>query len=79
VRYDRGDGTGPQPIADGIVVGGLQFTYRDAAGTVLAAVPLNATDRLQIHQVDVTVVGQMILADPDPPFTFASSVKLRNR
>ena len=79
VRYNRGDGAGPQPIADGIVVGGLQFTYRDAAGTVLAAVPLNATDRLRIHQVDITVVGQMMLADPDPPFTFASSVTLRNR
>jgi Tfp pilus assembly protein PilW len=79
VRYNRGDGAGTQPMADGIVAGGLQFTYRDGAGSVLAAVPLNATDRLRVRQVDITLVGQMVLTDPDPPFTFASSVKLRNR
>jgi type II secretory pathway pseudopilin PulG len=79
VRYDLGDGAGAQPIADGIVAGGLQFTYRDVGGSVLAAVPLSATDRLRIRQVDITLVGQMVLTDPDPPFTFATSVKLRNR
>src|SRR5262249_21820688 len=79
VRYNLGDGAGAQPIADGIVPGGLQFTYRDSGGTVLAAVPLSATDRLRIRLVDITLVGQMILPDPDPPFTFTTSVKLRNR
>jgi len=79
VRYDVGDGAGPQPIADGIVSGGLQFSYRDSAGTVLGAVPLSATDRLRVQQVDITLVGQMVLSDPDPPFTFTTSVKLRNR
>jgi hypothetical protein len=79
VRYNRGDGNGPQPIAESIVTNGLQFRYRDAAGAELTAVPLSATDRLQIRQIDITIVARMVLADPDPPFTFASSVKLRNR
>ena len=79
IRYDRGDGTGPQPIADGLVPTGLQFTYRDATGTALPALPLSATDRLRIRQIDITLVAQMILPNPDPPFTFASSVQLRNR
>jgi type II secretory pathway component PulJ len=79
VRYNLGTGAGPEPIAEGIVTGGLQFTYRDVNGTVLAAVPLSATDRLQVRQVDITLVGQISVADPDPPFTFSTSVKLRNR
>lgn len=79
VRYDRGNGAGAQAIAEGIVTNGLQFTYRDGCGVVLATVPLSVTDRLKVRQVDISLVGQMILTDPDPPFTFASSVKLRNR
>jgi Tfp pilus assembly protein PilW len=79
VRYDRGDGAGAQPIAEGIVTNGLQFRYWDAAGTELTAVPLNATDRLKIRRVGITIVGQMTLTDPDPSVTFASSIALRNR
>jgi Tfp pilus assembly protein PilW len=78
VRYNRGDVAGAQPIAEGIVAGGLQFTYRDAAGAVLAPVPLSATNLNLIKQVDIMIRGQMTLTDPDPPFTFESSVKLRN-
>jgi len=77
VRYDRGDGTGAQPIADGMVA--LTFTYRDASGAVLGALPLSETDRLRVRQLDLALQGQMILPDPDPPFTFTSSLKLRNR
>jgi Tfp pilus assembly protein PilW len=77
VRYDRGDGAGAQPIADGMV--GLTFAYRDASDTVLGALPLSVSDLLRIRQVDIALAGQMTLTDPDPPFTFASSIKLRNR
>jgi type II secretory pathway pseudopilin PulG len=77
IRYNRGDGGGAQPIADGIV--GLTFTYRDDADAILTPLPLTAANRLRIRQVDVTLAGQMILTDPDPPFAFAQSVKLRNR
>lgn len=77
VRYDRGDGAGAQPSADGMLA--LTFTYRDASGAVLGALPLSETDRLRVRQLDLALQGQMILPDPDPPFTFTSSLKLRNR
>jgi Tfp pilus assembly protein PilW len=79
LRYNRGDGAGAQPIADGIVADGLQFTYRDANGAVLAALPLSEPDRLRVRVIDVALVGQTVIANPDPPFTFASSIRLRNR
>lgn len=72
------DCTTPCPIADYIVAGGLQFSYRDAGGAALS-VPVSAADRLLIRQVDVAVQVQPALADADPPITFASSTKLRNR
>lgn len=78
VRYDRGDGSGARAIADNLVSNGLQFTYRDAGGNVLSA-PVSAANLLLIQQVDITVRGQMTLANPDPPFAFSSTVKLRNR
>lgn len=68
----------PCPIADYIVAGGLQFSYRDAAGVAMST-PVSAADRLLIRQVDVAVQVQSALADADPPITFASSTKLRNR
>jgi Tfp pilus assembly protein PilW len=72
------DCTTPCPIADYIVAGGLQFSYRDAAGAALT-LPVSAADRLLIRQVDVEVQVQPALADADPPITFASSARLRNR
>jgi Tfp pilus assembly protein PilW len=78
LRYDRGDGAGPQLVADNLVTNGLQLVYRDAAGAILAA-PVSAADRFRIRSVDVTVQGQMSLSDPDPPFRFSTGVKLRNR
>jgi prepilin-type N-terminal cleavage/methylation domain-containing protein len=70
--------TTPCPIADYLVAGGLQFAYRDAAGTLLAA-PVTGANRLLIRQIDVSVQVQTALADASPPTTFASSAKLRNR
>jgi Tfp pilus assembly protein PilW len=79
LRFDRGDGGGAQLVANNIVVSGLQLVYRDAAGVVLPT-PVSAANRPLIQSVDITVQGQMSLAtDPDPPFTFFTSVKLRNR
>lgn len=77
IRYNRGDGAGAQPIAEGIVA--LAFTYRDASDAILTPLPLTAANRLRIRQVDVSLSGQMVVSDPDPPFTFAVSVQLRNR
>jgi Tfp pilus assembly protein PilW len=77
VRYNRGDGAGAQPIAEGMLA--LTFTYRDANNAVLTPLPLTVANRQLVQQVDVTLQAQMTLADPDPAFTFSSSVKLRNR
>lgn len=77
------DCTTPCPIADYIAAGGLQFSYRDAAGGCLGGdclgVPVSAADRLLIRQVDVAVQVQPALGDADPPFRFESSTQLRNR
>ena len=78
IRYDRGDGAGLQPIADDIAVGGLIFAYRDATNTLLAA-PVSAAERALIRRVDMTVRGQTSPASSDPPFTFSSTARLRNR
>jgi prepilin-type N-terminal cleavage/methylation domain-containing protein len=72
------DCTTPCPIADYIAAGGLQFSYRDAAGAALS-VPVSAANRLLIRQVDVSVQVQPALADADPLPPFASSTQLRNR
>jgi Tfp pilus assembly protein PilW len=72
------DCTTPCPIADYIAAGGLQFSYRDAAGAALP-MPVSAANRLLIRQVDVAVQVQPALADADPLPPFQSSTKLRNR
>lgn len=65
-------------IADYVTADGLEFTYRDAAGNVLAT-PVTGAARLAIRQIDVTVRVQPALADADRPFAFTSSATLRNR
>jgi type II secretory pathway pseudopilin PulG len=79
VRYNRGDGAGSQPIAEGMLA--LTFAYWDDQNppNVLTPLPLSVANRLKIRQVDITLQAQMTLTDPDPAFTFSSSVKLRNR
>jgi Tfp pilus assembly protein PilW len=74
--YNRGDGTGAQPIAEGLVA--LTFVYRDANDVVLTA-PVSAAQLKDIRQIDIALQGQMVMANPDPPFSFSSSIKLRNR
>jgi Tfp pilus assembly protein PilW len=83
--------TTPCPIADYLVAGGLEFTYRRADGTIITP-PVTAADRLAIKQIDVTVQVQPALVDADAPYVpppscasvrptlcFTSSTRLRNR
>jgi type II secretory pathway pseudopilin PulG len=72
------DCTTPCPLADYLVAGGLQLTYRDADGTVLPA-PVSAANLPRIRRVDITLRAQMVLADPNPPVAVTSAVELRNR
>jgi hypothetical protein len=53
----------------------MVFTYRDEAGAILGAVPLNATDRVLVRYVDVLITGE---TDSGEPVEYASRVALRN-
>ncbi len=53
----------------------LTFTYFDAGGGVLGAVPLNAVDRAMIRYVEVMMDG---VTDTGEPVTYTTRIALRN-
>ncbi len=69
----RNNGTGDQVILRGIQV--LTFTYFDAAGNPLAAVPLSAANRALVRHVGVFIQGQ---TDRGEPVTYSTRIALRN-
>jgi len=56
-------------------VNDMTFTYFDAAGAVLGAVPLNALDRSLVRFVEVMIDGE---TDEGEPVTFTTRIALRN-
>lgn len=70
---DNGDPGGPVVVLNS--VNNVVFTYRDAAGNVLGAVPLNAMDRFRVRYVDLFITGQ---TDSGEPVEYTSRVALRN-
>ena len=69
----RDNGTGPLVILRGIT--NMSFTYMDADGNVLGAVPLSATDRFLVRFVDLNISGT---TDNGEPVDYTSRVALRN-
>jgi prepilin-type N-terminal cleavage/methylation domain-containing protein len=72
-ELSRDNTTGAVVILRGI--NNMVFTYRDEAGAILGAVPLNATDRVLVRYVDVLITGE---TDSGEPVEYASRVALRN-
>ena len=72
-ELSRDNGTGAIVILRGLT--NLTFTYRDAEGNVLGAVPLNATDRFDVRFVDMDLTGQ---TDDGEPVNYTARVALRN-
>ena len=82
VTWAYNAGTGELLRSDGFVamtvLRGLQnvtFTYYDANGAVLGAVPLNALDRASVRFVEVTLDG---LSDQGEPVNYTARIALRN-
>ncbi len=53
----------------------LTFTYFDANGAVLGAVPLNALDRAMVRYVEIAIAGT---TDRGEPVNYTTRVALRN-
>jgi prepilin-type N-terminal cleavage/methylation domain-containing protein len=82
VTYAYNAGTGELVRSDGFVamtiVRGLQnltFTYYDANGNVLGAVPLNALDRALVRFVEVMMDGE---SERGEPVSYTARIALRN-
>jgi len=82
ITYGFNPGTGELVRFDGFVamtilrgVNNLTFTYFDAAGAVLGAVPLNALDRALVRYVEVMIDGETDLGEP---VSYTTRVALRN-
>lgn len=60
-------------ILDG--VNDLEFTYFDETGTVLANLPLSATDRAAVRHVNITIDG---VTQRGEPVSYTTRVALRN-
>jgi prepilin-type N-terminal cleavage/methylation domain-containing protein len=69
----RNDGTGDQVILRGIQA--LTFSYFDADGNQLAAVPLSAANRALVRFVDVNIQG---LTQRGEPVVYTTRIALRN-
>lgn len=71
---DFGDGTGLQPLADGIQ--SLQFRYFDATDTEIPAANL-AANLANIRRISIALTARS--ASPGPPSTFSISSTVRPR
>lgn len=69
----RNNGTGDQVILRGVQ--NLTFTYFDAAGNELAAVPLSAANRALIRFVGINIQGE---TDRGEPVAYTTRIALRN-
>lgn len=69
----RNNGTGDQVILRGIQ--NLEFTYFDADGNELTAVPLSAANRAQVRYVGINIEGE---TDRGEPVIYTTRVALRN-
>jgi prepilin-type N-terminal cleavage/methylation domain-containing protein len=69
----RNNGTGDQVILRGIQ--GMTFTYFDADGNELTAVPLSAANRALIRFVGINIQGE---TDRGEPVTYTTRIALRN-
>lgn len=69
----RFDGNAAMVILRGL--NDITFTYFDAAGAVLGAVPLNALDRAAVRYVEVTIDGE---TDHGEPVNYTTRIALRN-
>ena len=69
----RNNGTGDQVILRGIT--NMAFTYFDANGTQLAAVPLTPANRALVRYVGINIEGE---TDRGEPVVYTTRVALRN-
>jgi len=69
----RNNGTGDQVILRGVQ--NLTFSYFDAAGNELAAVPLSAANRAAVRYVGISIAGE---SDRGEPVIYATRIALRN-
>ncbi|MEN8164148.1 MAG: prepilin-type N-terminal cleavage/methylation domain-containing protein [Acidobacteriota bacterium] len=69
----RNNGTGDQVILRGVQA--LTFTYFDATGNPLAAVPLSAANRALVRFVGINIQGQ---TDRGEPVAYTTRIALRN-
>jgi prepilin-type N-terminal cleavage/methylation domain-containing protein len=69
----RDNGNGPQVILRGIQA--FTFTYFDAVGNELNAVPLSAANRDLVRFVGINIQGQ---TDQGEPVTYSTRIALRN-
>ncbi len=72
-ELSRDNGTGAVVILNGLT--NLTFTYLDADGNVLGALPLNAMDRFEVRYVDLNMSG---VTDAGEPVDYTTRVALRN-
>ncbi len=82
VTYAYNAGTGELVRFDGALamtvlrgLNGMTFTYFDANGAVLGAVPLNALDRAMVRYVEVMMDGE---TDSGEPVNYTTRIALRN-
>jgi len=82
VTYGYNAGTGELIRSDGAVtmtvlrdLTNLTFTYFDASGAVLGAVPLNALDRSLVRYVEVMLDGKTLHGEP---VSYTTRIALRN-
>ena len=78
--FDVATGTLSRDVGGGALVilrglSGVTFTYFDEDGLVLAAMPLNATDRANINYVEVSLVGE---SERGEPVQYVTRVLVRN-
>ncbi len=72
-ELSRDNGAGAQVILRGVT--GVTFSYFDANGAPLAAVPLSAVDRALVRSVQVQLQGQ---TDTGEPVDYTTRISLRN-
>ena len=82
ITYTYNDGTGELVRFDGTLtmtilrgLNGLTFTYFDANGAVLGAVPLNALDRATVRYVEIMLDGE---TERGEPVNYTTRIALRN-
>jgi len=82
VTYAFNPAAGELMRFDGVVVmtilrgvNNMTFTYFNAAGAVLGAVPLNAMDRALVRYVEVMIDG---VTDKGEPVTYTTRIAVRN-